>query len=302
MKIRLTIILLMASTRLLGQVEVDFVSSDIFDFRALKEFDSVVVYNKSSKARTVYEYHLGVLIKEKRLSKGELYSYISYSSAASENSSRFYSLSGGYNGEPRVWHDTHQLTVEKIRNNRVVEIAFGHSSGTDSTMDEKSFLSYDSKDRLKEERILDTSGAYTDMFKPNSSEVDLSNMREVDKEKIKKYNYEDGKLTIEYIIDRKVKGREEILFDTGGRPTKDLFLDQDNNKLGETVIIYDKDGKIIEREWAWYISQSIWGNTGGGMVELDGKETIFYNIKGLPEKVIKKYKGRRPEISLYTYY
>jgi hypothetical protein len=67
------------------------------------------------------------------------------------------------------------------------------------------------------------------MFKSNSSEVDLSNMREVDKEKIKKYSYEYGKLTIEYIIDRKVKGREVILFDNGERPTKDTFLDQDGN-------------------------------------------------------------------------
>lgn len=304
MKIRLTMMLLMVSISVLGQVELDYIPYEILNFKKLTQFDSIVVDNKVGKVRHVYVYANGVLKRTKYFNEGRLSSYTNYSFSGNENSERVYSISTIYssNDKPiKSWDGSYYATIEKLENNRVIERALYRSNGVDSTMNERSFLTYDSQGILINERIFKYSEAYTNVFKGNSSELDLANMMKVAKERTKKYIYNDAKLSIEYVIENQVKGKEVIEFDNKGKPTRDLSLDSDNKKLGETIITYNNEGNIIERRWAWYIYQSLWGNTGG-MVELDGKETAFYNSQGLPEKVIKIYKGQKAETSIYTYY
>lgn len=298
MSIRLTILMLLGSTRLLpGQVDINFV-----DFRKLTQFDSVVIKNETGKEEYVFIYENRALKKKKYYYDGELTYYIDYRFDANSSSSVFRHWSTVYpgEGEPyKEWGD-YKINIDKIKNGRVTEKASLRSNGQDSTLQNHVLLIYNPKGLLAEERIFDHTTGLKNVFKSNSCDFDSAYEKKNVEERIKKYRYDENKLVIEYLIRDELKGREFIEFNKQGRPTSITSTDNQDQKLGETIIDYDTTGKIVERKIAWYIGKTLWDESAD--FTLPVTEKIYYNTKGLPNKVISQFKGQKPETSIYMYY
>jgi hypothetical protein len=298
MKVSFSIILFLIATRLLGQVDTESI-----DFQKLIGIDSIVVNDEIGNLESVYNYRSNILIREKHFYQGELVRLISYGAIGSTKFIKSHSkwttiLENG--DETESWGDTYEVEVIKTKGTQFLEKEYYESTGADSTLEEKIIPTYDLKGRLIQENVYDHSKGFRNVFKSNSSDFGKGTVKSETLEKIKKYKYELNKLTIEHSINSKPTGREVIELTREGKASRILSLDNKSNKLGETLFSYDSKGRLLEKKSAWYIGQDLWGDTVDFTTPTT--ERLFYNINGLPTKVVRTNTGRKPTTSNFRYY
>jgi hypothetical protein len=298
MKIRLSTLAILVSGQLLGQVDEEF-----FDFRKLTGFDSIVVSDEAGKVTTVYNYKNSLLTKEKHFHDSKLGQFTNYYRNGNLHIEQRHVKWTSYteNQEPiEKWGDTYYVTVTKVNGEQILETTGYESSGTDSTLQEKAILTYDSNAKLRLEKIFDYSTGLRNVFKSNSSEFADSHNKTETTEKFKKYKHDLKKVTIEYTINDLVTGKEVIVLNEQGKSVKFLSLGRQNERLGEVNLIYDSKSRVIERTCAWFIGQDLWGNS----VDFTGptNEKIIYNVMGHPIKVILTERKQKPKTFNYKYY
>jgi hypothetical protein len=298
MKIKLSILAILVSGQLLGQVDEEF-----FDFRKLTGVDSIVVSDETGKVATVYNYKSNSLAKEKHFYDGKLGQFTNYYNRGDLHIEQRHVKWTSYpeNQEPiEEWGDTYYVTVTKTSGERIIETMNYESSRTDSTLHERIIPNYDSRGKLALEKIYDHSTGLRNVFKSNSSEFGDSYNKTETAEKVKRYKYELKKVIIDYTVNKVVTGKEVIELNEQGKPTKFLSLGKQNERLGEVNLTYDSKGRVIQRNWEWYIGQDLWENS----VDFTGptNEKVIYNSLGHPTKVTLTEWKQKPKTLNYKYY
>jgi hypothetical protein len=305
MKQGLTFSLLLVTTCLLGQVEIPR-----YDFDKVKGVDSIVARGTSGRDsfKEVFYYRNNRRSKanyyfNRDLEYYRLYDYDDLRQLAFES---YYGKSYGYDSnkdeQTEFWDpSSYPLTINRFSRSLLIEQKNCNVNGSDTTVNQLTTYTYDSKGRILNEVTRDVFVGLVGSFKSNS--VDLKELGEKNETIVysKTYKYHlDTKIEVLYRVNETLTGKEIVGLNSKKQVTSINQYDQNDILLSETTALYDEKGRLKSITWKTHSSISIWGQEGD--VVSDGTETIEYDNLGRPSETVTIYIGAYKTKIEYKYY
>lgn len=281
-----------------------------FDFDRVKDVDSIVISMSSDSSfwKEVFYYSDGRRTRASYFDNIDFlthYRLFHYSYNDQQSFESYHGKSSMFDSEKddwiEFWDSTNfDLIIKKFSGPRLVQEMACKVNDSDTTVNQITKYTYDSKQRIISEVTQDFFNGIVGFYKSNS--VELREIKEKTKVVLysRTYIYEPGRIYISYKVNEKLTGKEILGLDGKGQVVSIKQYGDGYALLSETSALYDEKGRLKAKTWQTYSSMSIWGQETD--VVASGTETTEYDNLGRPRTKLTVYTGGYKTNIEYRYY